>query len=183
MTSKERVLRTMNHELPDRIPISDEVWPSTSKRWHHEGYPWQSWVQREMEDGYFGFDLTMLEFNHGPIYTDDRVLEYRRREGEYVIKSTSYGGKYKVRDDGKAGALLIEWPVRRKADWEEIKQWIKPDHDRVDWNGIAREYRRACDKQLFKLLNVSWGWDVLQWYIRDEDLLMAMLDDPGGSAT
>jgi uroporphyrinogen decarboxylase len=194
MTSKDRVLKTLNHEIPDRVPISDEVWGSTSNMWHQEGYPWTNWVGREIESGYFGFDLSFFEFNAGPIRKDKtisynqvypinfpsngKVDEEYKIEGEYLITSTLYGGRCKIRKDGKAGLLMIDWPVKCKEDWYEIKKYIKPDPDRVDWKWLAKEYERASDKQLFKLLQVQWGYDLLQWYMRDEDLLMAMIDDP-----
>jgi uroporphyrinogen decarboxylase len=194
MTSKERVIKTLNHEIPDRVPISDEVWGSTSNMWHQEGYPWTSWVGREIESGHFGFDFSFFEFNAGPIRKDKTIIynqvypisfpsngkvdEEYKIEGEYLVTSTLYGGRCKIRQDGKAGLLMVDWPVKCKEDWYEIKKYIKPDPDRVDWRWLAREYERACDKQLFKLLQVQWGYDLLQWYMRDEDLLMTMIDDP-----
>ena len=39
MTSRERVLKTLNHEEADRIPIYDSPWVSAVERWHQEGLP------------------------------------------------------------------------------------------------------------------------------------------------
>ena len=39
MTSRERVLATLNHEEADRVPIHDSLWVAAIERWHKEGLP------------------------------------------------------------------------------------------------------------------------------------------------
>ena len=39
MTSRERILRMMNHQEADRIPFWDDPWASTVERWEREGMP------------------------------------------------------------------------------------------------------------------------------------------------
>lgn len=92
MTSRERVLKTLNHQLPDRVPISDEVWRSTSKRWHEQGYPWTNWVGREIDDGYFEFDFSFFEFLCGPLFQDNRV-NHRKSEFQAFLLPDGVGKK------------------------------------------------------------------------------------------
>ena len=39
MTSRERFLRMFEHKEADRIPIIDEPWNGTIRRWKQEGMP------------------------------------------------------------------------------------------------------------------------------------------------
>jgi hypothetical protein len=39
MTSRERYLRTLNHQESDRIPMTDSPWGETINRWKKEGLP------------------------------------------------------------------------------------------------------------------------------------------------
>ena len=39
MNTYERFQRALNHQEADRIPIIDEPWAGTLRRWHAEGMP------------------------------------------------------------------------------------------------------------------------------------------------
>lgn len=39
MTTYQRISRTYNHQEPDRVPITDWIWGSTTARWQREGLP------------------------------------------------------------------------------------------------------------------------------------------------
>lgn len=39
MTSRERFKRAFERRDADRIPITDEPWDTTVRRWHNEGMP------------------------------------------------------------------------------------------------------------------------------------------------
>jgi uroporphyrinogen decarboxylase len=53
LTSRERTLRLLRRELPDRMGLFDHFWPETIRDyWGHQGYPVDT-----APDDYFGYDL------------------------------------------------------------------------------------------------------------------------------
>ena len=61
MTSKERFLRMYQHKEADRVPILDDPWAGTIRRWHNEGMPkdvaWQDYFGAD-KIGVFQVDIT-----------------------------------------------------------------------------------------------------------------------------
>ncbi len=169
MTSRERVLKVLNHEIADRIPIEDSPWPSTVQRWHREGLP-EDMTPKEYfgyEFEYFGADLTP----RFPV----KVLE---RNDEYIIATTPQGGKRKNHRDYSTTPEVIDWPVKTKEDWKEIKKRMKPDFTRVDWaTGLANN-KTAQEDGKFVCFSAACGYDGLQQYLRSEQLLTTILEDP-----
>ena len=48
------------------------------------------------------------------------------------------GGKRKNFRDYSTTPEIVDWPIKTKDDWKEIKKRLKPDFTRVDWaSGLA----------------------------------------------
>lgn len=169
MTSRERVLRALNHKIPDRVPIQDSPWSSTVKRWYKEGLP-----EDTTPAEYFGYEFEFFGADTSPRFPV-KVVE---KNEEYIITTTPQGGKRRNHRDYSTTPEIIDWPVKTKDDWKEIKKRLKPDFTRVDWaSGLARN-KTAYEDGKFVCFSGGYGYDVLQAYIRSEQLLITIAEDP-----
>ena len=85
MTSRERIQRIMNHELPDRVGIYDHYWGETLDRWWGEGMP-----ADVLPEDFFEHDIA---FSCESVYDDSLRFEERRLEvkGDSIIRLNAYG--------------------------------------------------------------------------------------------
>jgi len=169
MTSRERVLKALNHEIPDRVPIQDSPWGATVKRWQKEGLP-----EDISPAEYFGYEFEVFGADISPRFPV-KVIEQNE---EYIIATTPMGGKRKNHRDYSTTPEIIDWPIKTKDDWKEIKARLKPDFTRVDWaSGLARN-KTVYEEGKFICFGCACGYDLLQSYMKSEQLLMAMVEDP-----
>jgi len=169
MTSRERVLRALNHKIPDRVPIQDSPWDATVKRWYKEGLP-----EDTTPAEYFGFEFEFFGADTSPRFPV-KIIE---KNEEYIITTTPQGGKRKNHRDYSTTPEIIDWPIKTKDDWKEIKKRLKPDFTRVDWaSGLARN-KASYEDGKFCCYSGGYGYDILQSYIRSEQLLSIMAEDP-----
>jgi len=170
MTSRERILRALNHQIPDRVPIQDSPWSATVKRWYKEGLP-----EDVSPAEYFGYEMVGFGADLTPRFPV-AVLE---KTDEYIVTTTPQGGKRRNHLDYSTTPEIIDWPVKSKEDWKEIKNRLKPDFTRVDWASGLQRNAQAHKEGKFTFFSAACGYDALQSYLKSEQLLMAMADDPG----
>ncbi|HOV21665.1 MAG TPA: uroporphyrinogen decarboxylase family protein [bacterium] len=169
MISRERILRTLNHKIPDRVPIHDSIWDATIRRWRKEGLP-----EDMTPSEYFGYELEFFGADTTPKFPV-KVIE---RSEEYIISTTPYGGKRKNHRDYSTTPEVIDWPITKKEDWKEIKKRLTPDFTRVDWaSGLSRNVS-AYEEGKFCCFSGGYGYDILQNYIKSEQLLISMAEGP-----
>ncbi len=169
MTNRERILRVLNHKIPDRVPIQDSIWGATVKRWQKEGLP------EDMGPGeYFGYELESFGADTTPRFPV-KVIE---RTDEYIITTTPEGGKRRNHRDYSTTPEIIDWPIKTKDDWKEIKKRLTPDFTRVDWASGLYRNKAAYEDGKFICFSGGYGYDILQSYIRTEQLLITMAEDP-----
>ena len=130
MQSRERIIKTVNHEEADRIPVSDYIWKATSDRWHEEGLP----AGMSPAD-YFGFETVRFDCDTTPAYEVEAVEE----DDEYLIFRDMFGGLRKAHKDWSTAPEVIDYPVKNRDDWEKMKERLQPSPDRVDWYGTWPE--------------------------------------------
>ncbi len=195
MTSRERFLMALDHEEPDKVPVNDSPWRATIRRWKSEGLP---------SDGnpaeYFGFGMVVFGADISPRYPVETVEE----DQEYITKTTQQGGLRKDHKDYSSTPQIVDYPVKSRDDWERIKERLKPDRDRVDWKGgwlagSAEDdrgfdsiletgradqrlglpgFHRAREQGKFIVYATAFGYDLIQSYVRSEQLLMLIATDP-----
>lgn len=169
MTSRERILRVLNHQIPDRVPIHDSPWSATIKRWYKEGLP-----EDTTPNEYFGYEFEFFGADTSPRFPV-KVIE---KNEEYIITTTATGGKRKNHRDYSTTPEIIDWPIKTKDDWKEIKKLLKPDFTRVDWaSGLSRN-KTAYEEGKFCCFSGGYGYDILQSYMKSEQLLITMVEDP-----
>ncbi len=173
MTSRERFLKALRREEPDRVPIHDSPWGETVRRWQKEGLP----AEIPVSD-YFGYELVGFGFDQSPMFEVKTLY----KDNEYVVETTPFGGIRKNFRTYASTPEVIEWAVKSKADWERIKVRLSPDfapdYTRVDWVGLRYNYQRARSEDKCLAFCAAIGYDHLQSYVKSEDLLMLMLEDP-----
>ena len=109
MNSRERVVCTLAHEEPDRIPVFDAFWVDTLSRWREEGLP----TDAEPEE-YFDFDIRVMGIDASPrfepelIQDDGEMITMRDRFGYVVRKSRTKSRT--VQFLSHAAASAEDWP-------------------------------------------------------------------------
>ncbi len=195
MTARERVLMALNHEEADRIPIHDSPWAAAIERWHNEGLP-----EEVNPAEYFDYELVGFGADTSPRLPIETVGE----DEEYILKTTQYGGLRRDHKDYSSTPEIIDYPCKTREDWEEIKERLTPDRDRVDWEGAglagAGEDQRGDDSVLetercdcclglpgwqqaydagrFVFYPAAFGYDKIQCYVASEQLLIAIASEP-----
>lgn len=170
MTSRERILRVLNHQIPDRVPIHDSPWAATVRRWYKEGLP-----EDTTPSEYFGYEFEFFGADTSPRFPV-KVIE---KNEEYIITTTPEGGKRRNHRDYSTTPEIIDWPIKTKDDWKEIKKLLTPDFTRVDWaSGLSRN-KTAYEEGKFCVFSGGYGYDILQSYMKSEQLLITMVEDPG----
>jgi len=122
MNGRERVIRTLRRERPDRLPIADALWEDTLARWQKEGMP-----SRVTPADYFGYDIDHMAIDASPrleqrvLSQDDEFIVYRDRYG-YTVKKTI----------GKSRTMhFLDHVTKDRAAWETLKpRYILDPHDR-----------------------------------------------------
>ncbi len=191
MTPRERVLCALHHEEGHRIPIHDSPWTATVDRWHAEGLPPDS-----TPEDYFGYEIVGFGADTSP-RLPVRVIEETL---DYVVATNPYGGTRKNHKDFSTTPEVIEYPCKSSADWEKLKERLVPSPDRFQsgekWlvgignndlrvlagaagrpSGLekCREHRA---RGTFVCYEAIVGYDKMEQYVKTEELLMAIADDP-----
>ena len=195
MTSRERVLLSLKHQQADRIPIYDSPWVSTIERWHNEGLP-----PAVNPAEYFDYEWVGFGADTSPRFPIKIIEE----DEEYIVRTTPYGGIRRDHKDYSSTPEIIDYPCKTREDWEQIKERLAPDRDRVDWEGDwlagtdADErgddsmletgrtdqrlgfpgWQQAHDEGRFIFYSAGFGYDMSQSYVASEQLLMLIATDP-----
>lgn len=170
MTSRERILRVLNHKIPDRVPIQDSVWVATTRRWHKEGLP-----EDMSPEEYFGYEFCFSN----PDLTPRFPVKVIEKNEEFLITTTSFGGKRKNHRDYSTTPEIIDWPIKTKEDWKEIKKRLAPDIKRINWATEIQNNTSAYEEGKFLCFSFTSGYDALQYYMKAEQILITMAEDPG----
>ncbi len=169
MTSQERVKCVLRHEEPDRVPIHDSLWGATVNRWKKEGLP-----DDIPAEEYFGYEIVPLGFDE----TSRFPIKTLEKTDTFITQTTPTGAITKNFRDYSTTPELIDHPIKEKKDWPPIKERLYPDYTRVDWVSALHTYQIARSEGKFIACGGGWGYDKLQAYMRSDQLLMAMVDDP-----
>ncbi|MCS7225055.1 MAG: uroporphyrinogen decarboxylase family protein [Armatimonadetes bacterium] len=169
MTTRQRWRTVLGRQQPDKVPIHDSPWPETIRRWQREGLP----AEIPVED-YFGYEMVGFSFDQSPMFEVKTLY----KDNEYIIETTPYGGVRKNFRTYASTPEIIDWAVKSKEDWEKIKPRLEPSYTRVDWVSFRYRYQRAISEDKCLAFCAAIGYDHLQSYVRSEDLLIMMLEEP-----
>jgi len=169
MNSRERILTTLRHEEPDRVPIHDSPWPSTVNRWRKEGLP----AEIPAEE-YFDYEMVLCGADLSPRFPI-KVIE---RTDEFIVETTPFGGIRRNFRDYSTTPEVVEWPVKSRSDWQRIRERLVPDATRVDWVTSLANAQRAQAEGKFICYCGAVGYDRFQSYVKSEQLLVLLISEP-----
>jgi len=169
MTSRERILKVLRHEEPDRVPIHDSPWAATVQRWHEEGLP-----EGVSPAEYFGYEIVSISCDLTPRFPVETLEETE----EYIVQRTATGAINRNFRDFSTTPELVDRPIKSKEDWPPIRDRLYPDESRGDWDALRRRVDEAHREGKFVVFSAACGYDALQSYMRSDQLLMAMATDP-----
>ncbi|MBO4406572.1 MAG: hypothetical protein J5849_02640 [Clostridia bacterium] len=171
MNTYERFQRALNHQEADRIPIIDEPWAGTLRRWHAEGMPegvdWRD---------YFGIDkLERISVDITPRY-EVKVLEDTDR---YQIVTTPWGVTLKNFKELDSTPEFLDYKVTTPEVWAEAKARMTLDDDRIPWQFLKENYPLWRKEGRFVEAGFWFGFDVTHsWMAGTETILVAMYEEP-----
>jgi uroporphyrinogen decarboxylase len=169
MTGKERVLAALNHKEADRIPLQDSIWEATLARWRKEGFP-----DHQSPQDFFDFDMRFFQ----PDLTPRFPVKTVERTETFILQTTPFGGMRKNFLDFTSTPEIVEWSISNKEDWKKIKVRLKPDFTRVDWASGLSSFHTAREEGKFICFSAITGYDLLQYYMKSEQILLSMSEDP-----
>jgi len=145
MTLRERWLRQMHFQKPDRIPNFEfGYWDETLEVWHQQGLPED--VDSEAKAyAYFGIEnwqVAPISVGLHPAF-DTTIIE----EGEdYVIMTDADGATYKqARGRFRTIPKYLSYGIRNRGDWERYKERLDPtEASRYpdNWGKLVETYRQ-----------------------------------------
>lgn len=68
--------------------------------------------------------------------------------------------------------------MKSKEDWLRIKERLRPHDTRVDWVSLRQRYQQARSEGKCMVLTAAIGYDHLQSYVKSQELLVILHDDP-----
>lgn len=171
MTSKERILRAINHIEADRVPIVDKPWAGTLSRWRREGMPKNTdWCD------FFGVDKAVeVNVDISPRY-EQKIIEETER---YFIRTSEWGVTMKEFKEEDSTPEFLDYTVTTPKAWEKAKKQMTPDPSRINWKYLEQNYPKWKADGTWIQANFWFGFDVTHsWMSGTETILIAMLEDP-----
>ncbi len=196
MDSRERVIRTLNREHPDRVPMTDAFWEDTLTGWYDEGLSREAVsndVFSEAVGGipeYFGFDFDYISLDASPRLEQKLLSD----DGEYVIYQDRFGYTVK-KSKGKSRTMdFMDHVTKDKDAWDQIKERFVLDLDgtaRVDqasyfmhmdpyptWAEAKGIFDGIQQRGRYVLGNAYGPWESTWRHRGFTELLMDLVTDP-----
>ena len=171
MTSRDRILAALTHREADRVPILEELWPSTHARWVREGLP---------ADVPFDRHLGIEEFIAFGI--DDSFGFPQRTEEETerrVLRWDANGALVQTRLDGVATPHVVRTTICSPAAWAEHRERLVFADARVSWDHVRGVGEDAQRRGQFVHYNMALGYERWAGILGPEALLTALAEAPG----
>jgi len=171
MTTEERIRRMYEHKEADRVPVIDDPWAGTLRRWRAEGMP----VSADWRD-YLGIDKTVsIGVDITPQY-EERVIEETDR---YIIKTSKWGVTMKHFKEEDSTPEFLDYKVVDEESWAEAKALMTLSDDRIPWQLLKNNYARWKAEGRWITAEFWFGFDVTHsWMMGTETTLIAMMEEP-----
>ena len=171
MNTKERFLRMYEHREADRIPIIDQPWKGTLRRWRDEGLP----EGVEWED-YFGIDKTAkIKVDITPRF-ERKILEDTPR---YYIDTSAWGLTLKHFKELDSTPEVLDYKVVDEDSWAMAKARMLTGDDRIPWAEIKQNWDKWRAEGRWIYAYFWFGFDVTHSHMMGtENALLAMMTEP-----
>lgn len=185
---RERFLRTMNFQPPDRVPNYElGIWGQTHERWFQEGLPSDASLGNFFYGGGF-FELDRRDFVNIAVHMiprferevieeDERTITYRDENG--ILRKALKEGT--IRGTRPSMDQYIDFPVKNVADLKKMKKRYNPktpERYPQNWDERVNGWKRR-DYPLCLLTNGTFGfYSALRRWMGTENLSFAFYDQP-----
>ena len=170
MTSRERILTTLQGGIPDRIGRSDAIWSETFVRWKKEG------LQEGQDVGQlFGFDFAGLPGFDLSLRLPTEVFEDTET---YIIQRDANGVTRKdVKGESGHTPHWLDHTIKTREDWMKYKERLVPDDDRIPANH-AESSKQLRESGKFVHYTGTEAYE-LSWPVFGQvGIFTLMMDDP-----
>jgi uroporphyrinogen decarboxylase len=170
LNARERIRATLEHRVPEeRIGFHDQYWEATVNRWHQEGLP-----EGVGPNEFFDTDVRMVGSDNSFRLPTETVEE----TDEYILDRDSWGILKRNWRDHRSTPELLDFAIKERAQWDELKQRLEPDAQRL----AVAEQRPAYERGRREGKFIAWssipGYEATWRKLGVELLLEAMLTDP-----
>ena len=171
MTSWERFKRMYEHREADRIPIIDEPWSGTLRRWRREGMPeGMDWCD------YFDVDkLGIINIDISPRMPEITLEETDR----YYIRTSPLGVTMKHFKEEDSTPEFLDFTITTQEAWDQAKKQMTLEDDRIPWEMLRQNYDKWRAEGRWIRAVFWFGFDVTHsWMMGTENTLIAMMEEP-----
>ena len=179
MNRRERFLKTMTFDFPDRPASGDYFfYESTRKRWESEGLPLNTDL-----NSYFNMDFDPFQWCvpvnvAGPV--PDFGINVLEENDQFLIRRNPDGETVKILKNQPPPAMpqWLRYPLESRKDWDEYKKRLNPDTpDRLAGNfpELAKNYQQR-DYPLGMWVGGTYGYLRNWWGV--ETISTLFYDDP-----
>ena len=171
MTSWERFKRMYEHREADRIPIIDEPWSGTLRRWRREGMPeGMDWCD------YFDVDkLGIINIDISPRMPEITLEETHR----YYIRTSRGGVTMKHFKEEDSTPEFLDFTITTQEAWDQAKKQMTLEDDRIPWEMLRQNYDKWRAEGRWIRAVFWFGFDVTHsWMMGTENTLIAMMEEP-----
>lgn len=169
MTGKERIDAALEHREADRIPIQDNPWNTTVRRWREEGLP-----EDVSPHEYFGYELMNVGADTSFRFPVEKVDE----TDEYVLERNANGALRRQWKDKTGTPECVDFLIKSRKEWDEHKHRLEMSPERIDVEKV-KKVREGADKAgNWLAYSGVVGYDKTQGIVGSANLLMAIIDDP-----
>ena len=173
MTSIERMTNILNHKPVDRVGVYEHFWNDTSAHWAAQGHI----VKEENLARHFNFDMDECwPFN---MVADLDFIPKTIAESEDTITMIDGNGAILKRHKKNEGTPEhVDFTIKEREQWEEIKEKLKPDNRRINFD-LYRKIKTICreDNRFFAWSGVN-VFELMHPVCGHENLLVGMALDP-----
>ena len=167
MTSRERINAALAHEEADRVALQDGPWATAITRWRNEGMP----ADVNAFD-LFGFEMVSF----GADTSAQLPSEVVEDTDEHRIVRNANGALAKNWKGKISTPEMIDFTIKTRDDWEQIRPRFDMNDSRVNVDGAANSHASSKKGHWVSYSGVV-GYDKTQAMIGSENLLMAFAED------
>ncbi len=169
MTSRERITKIMNLEVPDRVGMFDWFWAGAVERWKQEGLP----ADVDLPE-HFGFDIAQIGYDQS-LRLEHKILE---EDDQTRVELNNFGMTQRLWKGTKSGAPhQIDRLIKTRADWLKYKDRFAPAADRFP-EDIAETTRRLHDSGRYVTYWYLEPFELTWRFLGFKETLMLMAADP-----
>ena len=170
MDSRDRVLRVLSGQIPDRVPLDDSYWETTVARWRREGLP----PDVSPRDYFRTNEIVCLSGDYTMRFPE-RVLQ----EGDTLRIYWDSDGALRKDLHVPEGwtSQWLDYTIRDRRDWQQHQERMAFDADRIAPSAIEA-YQEARAAGRFVCYAAHACFHPTWMRIGMTNLLISMLEDP-----